>query len=250
MATIILAHEHGIPIDTVIFSEVMFDKNISGELPEHIEFIKTKLKPQCEAWGYDFKILRSDKTYLDCFYQKNRGLRVPERKGMYYGFPMAGKCMINSRCKGKPIKDYLKRYSPEEVIQYIGIAVDEPKRLKRLQGTNKVSLMAEYNYTERMAYELCRRYDLLSPQYDISIRCGCWFCPNARIKELRLLRENHRELWEKLLELEKVPNTIGNCFNVLKQRKVTDLEKDFQYEDMQINLFTYLQKKTGDREHE
>ena len=37
-ATIILAHLHNIPIDGIIFSEVMFDKSrgISGELPEHI----------------------------------------------------------------------------------------------------------------------------------------------------------------------------------------------------------------------
>lgn len=36
-ASIILAHEHGEPLDLIIFSEVMFDENISGELPEHIE---------------------------------------------------------------------------------------------------------------------------------------------------------------------------------------------------------------------
>ena len=33
-AQIILAHEHNEPLDLIIFSEVMFDKNISGELPE------------------------------------------------------------------------------------------------------------------------------------------------------------------------------------------------------------------------
>ena len=35
-ASIILAHEHNEPLDLIIFSEVMFDENISGELPEHI----------------------------------------------------------------------------------------------------------------------------------------------------------------------------------------------------------------------
>ena len=32
-ASIILAHEHKEPLDLIIFSEVMFDENISGELP-------------------------------------------------------------------------------------------------------------------------------------------------------------------------------------------------------------------------
>lgn len=36
-ASIILAHEHNEPLDLIIFSEVMFDENISGELPEHID---------------------------------------------------------------------------------------------------------------------------------------------------------------------------------------------------------------------
>lgn len=36
-ASIILAHEHNEPLDLIIFSEVMFDENISGELPEHIK---------------------------------------------------------------------------------------------------------------------------------------------------------------------------------------------------------------------
>lgn len=46
-AAIILSHIHDLPPSTVIFSEVMFDKKrgISGELPEHIDFIKTELFP-------------------------------------------------------------------------------------------------------------------------------------------------------------------------------------------------------------
>lgn len=42
-ATIILAHEHGDPLDQIIFAEVMFDQEISGELPEHIDFIKKQV---------------------------------------------------------------------------------------------------------------------------------------------------------------------------------------------------------------
>ena len=40
-ASIILCHEQGIPLDGVIFSEVMFDlsRNISGENPEHIKWV-------------------------------------------------------------------------------------------------------------------------------------------------------------------------------------------------------------------
>ncbi len=53
-------------------------------------------------------------------------------------------------------------------VQYVGIAADEPARLTRLDGTNKISLLAEYGYTEQMAYDLCSKYDLLSPIYKVS----------------------------------------------------------------------------------
>ncbi len=36
------------PLDEVIYSEVMFDQEISGEVPEHRDYIHQKLKPFVE----------------------------------------------------------------------------------------------------------------------------------------------------------------------------------------------------------
>ena len=38
-STALLALEHGEPLDELIYTEVMFSKEISGELPEHARFI-------------------------------------------------------------------------------------------------------------------------------------------------------------------------------------------------------------------
>ena len=51
-ATIILAHLHNEPLDEIIFSEVMFDENTSGEYPAQIDFIKNTCAPLFEKWGY------------------------------------------------------------------------------------------------------------------------------------------------------------------------------------------------------
>ena len=48
----------------IIFCEVMFDKHTSGELPEHIRFIKEKCIPTFSKWGYKTEILRAEKTYI------------------------------------------------------------------------------------------------------------------------------------------------------------------------------------------
>lgn len=238
-AQIILAHEHNEPLDLIIFSEVMFDENISGELPEHIDFIKNKCIPLFESWGYEVKILHSGKTYLDMFYHVvEKPIKNHHFKGMLAGFPMSGKCAVNRDLKIKPINEFYANMDAADITQYVGIATDEPKRRARLKG-NKTSLLIKYGYTEQMAYELCKKNDLLSPVYEFSKRGGCWFCPNARCRELRYLRDNHRDLWDKLLELEKIPNKIGYCWNTLTKTSITELDENFEWESRQMTIFDY-----------
>lgn len=77
-------------------------------------------------------------------------------------------CVINRECKTQPIHDYYKQFKGYEVVQYVGIAIDEPKRLARLSkkgNIDKVSLLEKYGYTEDMAREKCLEYGLLSPIY-------------------------------------------------------------------------------------
>lgn len=236
-ATVILAHENNEPLDLIIFSEVMFDKNTSGELLEHIDFIKNKAFPLFESWGYETKILHSDKTYMDCFHHvATKGKRI----GKKLGFPMSGKCIINRECKMRQIRKFLKEIQGD-FTQYIGITVDEPMRMGRIvKAKDKLSLLHRYDYREQMAYDLCKKYDLLSPIYDFAPRGGCWFCPNARDAELRHLRNCHRDLWDKLLALENEPDLIGNIWNTLTKTRIHDKEQQFYWEDQQMTIFDFL----------
>ena len=75
--------------------------------------------------------------------------------------------MINRECKRNPIHQYYKQFDCD-IVQYIGIAIDEPKRLARLKQegkTSQISLLAKYGYTEDMAKAKCLEYGLLSPIY-------------------------------------------------------------------------------------
>ena len=67
LATILLALEHGEPLDEAVYCEVMFDKRSSGEVPEHRAFIYETALPRLERLGIPVRVLRSDKTYLDLF---------------------------------------------------------------------------------------------------------------------------------------------------------------------------------------
>ncbi len=122
IATILLALENNEPLDRVIFSEVMFDhsRNISGELPEHIEWIYNTAIPRFESMGVKVCVVKSNKDYKYFFCKCRRG---GEFKGLLYGFPIGKRCIINRECKVAPIKRYIKQFS--DVVQYIGIAYDE-----------------------------------------------------------------------------------------------------------------------------
>ena len=202
IATILLALEHGEPLDEVVWVEVMFNKELSGEVPEHREFIYSKLKPFCEENGIRFTILHAAKTYDDVFHHLfTRGKNV----GQKHGFTRPRRCVVNRECKSKAINSY-KRAQGANVICYVGIAADESKRLKRLEGTSNVSLLAKYGIKEDDALRLCKERDLLSPVYEISSRNGCWFCPYAKDKELIHFIQRHEEMFDKLIEWEKEDN--------------------------------------------
>ena len=136
IATILLALEHGEPLDEAVYCEVMFDNSTSGAVPEHQAFIYQAAIPALEKLGVPVRVLRSEKTYTSVFMGKvTRG----PKKGMIRSFPVCGKCYVQRDCKARPIEQYRKTL-PTDTVQYIGITKDEPQRLARL-GSHQVSLL-------------------------------------------------------------------------------------------------------------
>ena len=123
VATLLLAAQHKEPLDEAVFSEVMFDQDTSGEVPEHRDFIYDRLKPFCEKeLGIKFTILHADKTYDEVFHHViTRG----PHKGEVRGFAWAGMCAVNRDCKIPPVRKYNAALSPDSV-SYVGIAEEEP----------------------------------------------------------------------------------------------------------------------------
>lgn len=90
-ASVILAHENKEPLDLILFCEVMFDNEISGELPEHIDFIKNKAFPLFNSWGYKTQIIHGPTNYMELFNHRVERTKKQERKGMKAGFPLAAR---------------------------------------------------------------------------------------------------------------------------------------------------------------
>lgn len=231
LASILLAKQHNEPLDEAVYCEVMFDKDISGEVPEHRDFVYGTAMPALEDMGVKTIVLRSAQTYVGLF--TGRITRGP-KKGMVRSFPICGRCAVQRDCKVRPIKQYQKTL-PAGTVQYIGIAKDEQERLLRLDKEAQVSLLEKYNFTEQDAKQLCQEAGLLSPVYAFTDRGGCWFCPNAKRKELRHLYDHHPDLWAKMLELQALPGKVSEKFN--RTERFSDIDAEFRRQDAQTCLF-------------
>lgn len=86
IATILLALEHNEPLDRVVFAEVMFDheREISGEIPEHIAWIYSTAIPKLESMGVKVDVVKAKKDYKSFFSNAVGGGGI---KARFMGFP-------------------------------------------------------------------------------------------------------------------------------------------------------------------
>lgn len=237
LCSILLALEHGEPLDRVVFSEVMFDneKGISGEIPEHIEWIHNVAIPRLESMGVKVDVVRSKLDYISLC---NKVLKSGKKVGQKYGHQNHSPCFANSELKIAPIRSYLSRMRKDyDIFQYVGIAIDEPKRLARLKGNNKVSLLQKYCYTEQMAMDKCKEYNLVSPLYSMGYRGGCWFCFNANLERYIHIRKKYPEYWQALKELYYETNSTHFKYNKTLQEVEREMDAFEYISERQLKLF-------------
>ena len=115
------------------------------------------------------------------------------------------------------------------IVQYLGIAADEPIRIARHAEKEGIVLpLVDIGWDEAYCRQWCEENDLLSPIYTTATRGGCWFCHNQGVDQLRLLRKNYPELWGLLLKWDNdSPVTFKSDGHT-----VHDFDKRFNAEDM------------------
>ena len=94
----------------------------------------------------------------------------------------------------------LTRGAKTNIVQYLGIAADEPERIARHSKPGVILPLVEAGWDEAYCRQWCEENDLLSPIYTTATRGGCWFCHNQGLEQLRLLRKNYPDLWQLLLK--------------------------------------------------
>ena len=223
-----ICKEHGLPLDRIVHVEIMATDIIPADLPQMMEFKANADRIIKERYGIEVEHLHAKKSYEEYFYTKRSEKAKPKNIGKIYGFPCTKGAWCNSRLK----ISQLNKFDKPNIIQYIGIAADEPNRFHNLTD-RKRSPLVEFGITEAMARERAEKLGLLSPIYTQSARGGCWFCHNQSIGQLRLLRKQYPEYWALMLKWDSdSPVTFkpdGTTVHMLDER--------FANEDAQMKFY-------------
>ena len=174
------------PIDEIVFADT------TAEFPamyEHIEKVETYIDRQITRLipehDFEYMLLNHKVTSRD----------GSIKCGYSFGSMLQRWCTTYFKTGAieKHIRDLKKSYN---VIQYIGIAADEPKRIK-----DKTYPLVEWGWAEIDCLRYChdKGFDW-NGLYELFGRVSCWCCPLKNLNELRILRKHFPDLWEKLLD--------------------------------------------------
>lgn len=223
----------GVEKDKVTYSDGFYHVLQTGEHAGTIKGFPMQKGPWCQKLKLDALKQAEKMTYEKLFYHvRQRG----KREGQIVGFPFIGapKCQKALKIAALRKMEQEVNGADHKVVQYLGIAADEPDRIATHSGRDDVKLpFVELGWEEDLCGLWCKYSGLLSPTYDTSTRDSCWFCHNQGVDPLRNLRKMYPDLWGLLLKWDedspvtfKPPSRPGR-----KGHTVHDFDHRFKLED-------------------
>lgn len=210
-------------LDEVIFFDTLWEFESVYNVIEIVKNI-------CEKHNIKFTVLkRGIDSYFEMFIKP---INTRDNSIKYgYGW-CGGSCRWNTTFKIQTITRYLKNSYPKGYQEYVGIAYDEPKRVK-----NKLYPLVDWKMTEQDCLNYCHEHNIYWSEgnvelYSILDRVSCWCCRNKNLKELKAIYENLPKYWNRLKgmqsRIDEPFKTAGSIF---------ELEKRFKIENEQLELF-------------
>lgn len=185
------------PIDEVVFVDTGMEFQAIYEIEKRIvELLKEK--------NIKYTKLKFDFKYYMFEHIRTRG----KNKGkMGYSW-CGGRCRWGTTQKLRLLNKHCK-----DSIQLVGIALDEPHRVK--SEPNKKYPLVDMKMTEKDCLEYCYDNGFYWEEngirlYDILDRVSCWCCANKNLKELGNYQKYLPQYWQKILELQRKTNRLMN----------------------------------------
>ena len=226
----------GEPLNEVIFCD-------TGHEFEIMYIYIEEMKKHWES-KYDIKItLLNWKKGREVW---NKYAETPFTKGQFKGkkrgFPFhLGMSWCTRELKINPAKRYLKTtYKDKKVIEYVGIAYNEPNRIKE---TGELYPLYDWQITEDEIAGILVERGLHNPLYNHFHRTGCFNCPKQSLKSLYKLYKHYPKEWDYIVKTQKryIKENAGvSLFKGYKTDELIEKFKKYEAKGMPTN---YLEEE-------
>lgn len=217
-AMIIKLIEEKYPLGEVVFYD-------TGMEFECIYKVRDMILPILKENNIKYTELKPDNSFLYDMLIRPKTKR--KTKQVAYGNEWCGKCRWHTFIKQKECNKYTGK---DNVVVYIGIAYDEPKRFERIDDYKKAPLV-DWKMTEQDCLQYCYDKGFKWNEngvelYSILDRVSCWCCQNKNLKELKNMYIHLPEYWQRLKGLQ---SRIETPFKG-EGKSVFELEERFKRE--------------------
>jgi 3'-phosphoadenosine 5'-phosphosulfate sulfotransferase (PAPS reductase)/FAD synthetase len=224
LAMLLLLIERQYPLDEVVFYD-------TGKEFQAIYRLRDKIETLLSNKGIKYVELTAEPSFDYLMFEKpvcKRGTKTVHKYGYSW---CGGTCRWGTTAKLKALEQYAAGH-----IEYVGIAIDEPERLKKERKGNKLFPLAEWGMTEQECLDYCysKGYDWIEEGvelYSILDRVSCWCCRNKNLKELYHIYLYLPCYWQKLKDLQaRLPEPMKQFKNKKygEYGNLFDLEKVFE----------------------
>lgn len=191
MLYIILNNPKKYPLDGVVHFELEIDFPFVKKVIDYMQ-------SECEKLGIRFIRIKPKKTWEE-LYEK-------------YGFPTRKFRWCNSKYKlnaKKQLEEFIKKQG-YYTVYYIGYCKDEEKRYAKRIDLQKIERypLVEEGIEEKEILEWAKKQPIFNHYYETQKRCGCMFCPIAKLichaYTFKYYKKDFEYMIEKMKETEKV----------------------------------------------
>lgn len=185
------------PLDEVVFYD-------TGKEFEAIYNMRDDILPILADYGIKYTELKPSMPFDYKMFEKpvcKRGTKEIHKYGYSW---CGGTCRWGTTDKLVTLEKYCKGH-----YEYVGLAVDEPIRLKKERKGNKIFPLAEWGMTEHDCLMHCYDSGYMWVEggsgvclYEILDRVSCWCCRNKNLKELKNIYEYLPDYWQKLKDIQ------------------------------------------------
>jgi hypothetical protein len=212
-----------------------FIKNCDKHFGLNLKVLKPIVNPEMGK-GMDYKIITTNEMGWDLSVMKSLVIK--------YGTFDYLNAICTTMLKTRTASKYLSKYNKKEITQWIGIRIDEKRRLKDKKGFKYLAEVSNMEKSDIIQWWSEQEFNLELDQH----LGNCIFCVKKNVNYIGLAQKDEPELfheWSEMIASARQRTEYDK--NAIYRGKVTpsgiiEMYKDFTYQEMKQQLRMYKDK--------